>query len=76
MLINGVYSLEPPIPVCESTAYTIYHVGTAPIEKLYTFTVSDQVLEELGRCMVIYRQRYLEGHFTSLDILTSLGYNV
>lgn len=76
MVINGVYSLEPPVAVSESTAYTIYHVGTAPIEKLYTFTVSDQVLEELGRCLAIYRQRYMEGRFTSLDILESLGYNV
>lgn len=73
MVINGVYSLEPPFAVCESTAYTIYYVGTAPIEKLYTFTVSEQVLEELGRCMALYRERYLEGHFTSLDILRSLG---
>lgn len=76
MVINGVYSLDAPIPVCQSTAYTIYHVGTAPIEKLYTFTVSDQVLEELGRCLAIYRQRYLEGKFTSLDILGTLGYNL
>lgn len=72
MVINGVYSLTPPSPVCESTAYTIHYIGTAPIEKLYTFTVSEQVLEELGRCMMIYRERYLEGQFTSLDILRSL----
>ena len=72
MVINGVYNLEPPIPVSEATAYTIYHIGTAPLEKLYTFTVSDQVLEELGRCLTLYRQRYLEGQFTSLDILDCL----
>lgn len=72
MVINGVYNLEPPIPVSEATAYTIYHIGTAPLEKLYTFTVSDQVLDELGRCLTLYRQRYLEGQFTSLDILDCL----
>ena len=76
MVVNGVYSLEPPMEVSESTAYTIYYVGTAPMEKLYTFTVSDQVLEELGHCLAISRQRYLEGQFTSLDILKTLGYNV
>ena len=73
MVINGVYSLEPPLAVCDSTAYTICHIGTAPPGKLYTFTVSEQVLAELGQCMAIYRERYLEGHFTSLDILESLG---
>lgn len=72
MVINGVYSLDPPTEVCEGTAYTIYYIGTAPLEKLYTFTVSPQVLEELGRCLSLYRERYLEGHFTSLDILKSL----
>ena len=73
MVINGVYSLDPPVEVSESAAYTIYHVGTAPIEKLYTFTVTPSVLEELGRCLSVYRHRYLEGKFTSLDILESLG---
>lgn len=72
MVINGVYSLDPPVSVCDSTAYTIYYIGTAPIEKLYTFTVSEQVLAQLGQCMAIYRERYLEGQFTSLDILKSL----
>lgn len=72
MVINGEYSLDPPKTVSESTAYTIYYIGTAPIERLYTFTVSDQVMEELGQCMQIYRERYLEGKFTSLDILKAL----
>ncbi len=73
MVINGVYSLEPPLDVSESTAYTIHYIGTAPPGKLYTFTVSKQVLAELGQCLAVYRERYLEGHFTSLDILESLG---
>lgn len=73
MVLNGVYSLEPPIRVCEDTAYTIWYTGTAPLNKLFTFTVSEQVLSELGQCMAVYREHYLEGHFTSLDILKSLG---
>jgi len=73
MVVNGVYSLEPPFAVSDSTAYAIYFIGTAPIEKLYTFTVSGTVLAELGRCMDVYREQYLEGRFTSLDILESMG---
>ncbi len=75
MVLNGVYSLDAPMEVCEATAYTIRYIGTAPIAKLYTFTVSDQVLKELGQCLKKYRERYLEGHFTSLDILKTLEYN-
>ncbi|MCI8566575.1 MAG: DNA repair protein RecO [Lachnospiraceae bacterium] len=72
MVINGVYSLEAPFAVSDSTAYTIHYIGTAPLGKLYTFTVSEPVLAQLGQCMAVYRERYLEGHFTSLDILESL----
>ena len=72
MVLNGVYSLDPPFPVCDSTAYAIHYIATAPPEKLYTFTVSGPVLTELGRCMERYREQYLEGRFTSLDILKSL----
>ncbi len=72
MVINGVYSLEPPVPVCDATEYTIHFIAQTPVSKLYTFTVSDRVLDELGRCMDVYREKYLEGNFTSLDILKSL----
>jgi len=36
----------------ESTVYAIEHIAFSPIEKLYTFTVSDEVLEELKMCIV------------------------
>ena len=32
--------------------------------------------EQAQEAVAIYRQRYLEGQFTSLDILKTLGYNV
>jgi len=72
--VNGEF---PGVPADqkleESTAYALRYIAESPIEKLYTFTVSKQVLAELGQCLAVYRERYLEGHFTSLDILESLG---
>ena len=32
------------------TVYTVSYIICSPVEKLYTFLVSDQVLEELGEC--------------------------
>ena len=53
----------------ESTAYTIQYVMQAPFEKLYTFKVSDAVLQQLAEQCRIYRDRYIGHRFKSLAIL-------
>lgn len=53
----------------ESTAYTIGYVQNSPMEKLYTFTVSEEVLRELERECDHYRKKYIGHNFKSLDIL-------
>ena len=55
--------------VCESTLYTLQYIAASSIEKLYTFTVSEQVLGELRTVLRRYRELYMEGHFKSLEIL-------
>nr|MBQ8252219.1 DNA repair protein RecO [Lachnospiraceae bacterium] len=53
----------------DSTAYAIGYVQNSPIEKLYTFTVSDEVLGELERECDHYRKKYIGHNFKSLEIL-------
>lgn len=53
----------------DSTAYTIQFVYNTPMEKLYTFTVSPEVLAELARECGIYREKYIGHKFKSLEIL-------
>ena len=53
----------------ESAAYAISYVQNAPIEKLYTFTVSEEVLRQLERECAHYRKKYIGHNFKSLDIL-------
>jgi len=72
MVINGEYSETPPIRVCEATEYTLKVIIASPIENLYTFTVSVQVLDELKRCIKIFKAKYLDKTFHSLDILESM----
>jgi DNA repair protein RecO (recombination protein O) len=44
-------------------------VEQTPVERLYTFTVSDEVLKELAGECGIYRSRYIGHKFKSLEIL-------
>lgn len=72
MVINGEYSLELPCDVCEATKYTMEVIITSPIETLYTFTVSEQVVRELGQCVQSFKKRYIDSTFRSQEILESM----
>lgn len=52
-----------------STFYTMQYVISSPIEKLYSFTVSEQVLTELSMVMGRWRSRYTDKEFKSLEML-------
>lgn len=72
MVINGEYTEHPPREVCDSAGYAWEFVIASPVEKLYTFTVSDQVLAEFGRSVEINKSRYIDRNFHSLEILKTL----
>ena len=55
--------------VHESTVYTMQYIMTAKLAKLYTFSVSDQVLRELQQCIREYMKYYINHSFKSLKIL-------
>jgi len=71
MVINGEFPGIPTDRVWqESTVYAISYIMTSSIEKLYTFTVSDTVLEEMIRIAERYRLRYIDREFKSLEMLS------
>ncbi len=55
-----------------STAYTVDYIVTSPIEKLYTFTVTEPVLLELESLADSYRRRFVDRELKSLEILQTL----
>jgi len=57
------------IRINQSTLYTLQYIVSSPIEKLYTFTVSDEVLKQLQKIMKQYIENYVEKKFKSLEIL-------
>lgn len=72
MVLNGEYTETPPRPVSDSANYTWEYVTLSPVEHLYTFTLTDPVLEEFGRCVEINKKRYVDREFHSLDILDAM----
>lgn len=60
------------INVNDSTIYTMQYIITSTIEKLYTFTVNDEVLMELKNCMDSYREYNIDRKIKSLDLLNKL----
>ena len=84
LLVQCVYELKaiavngefPGIPadrkLDESTIYALRYIVESPVEKLYTFTVSDSVLQELRQIAKEYRERIIDRKFKSLEILKAL----
>jgi DNA repair protein RecO (recombination protein O) len=60
------------IKMSDSTIYTMQYIITSTIERLYTFTVSDEVLMELKKCMDSYREYNIDRKIKSLELLNRL----
>ena len=73
LILNGEY---PGIPEQErrlkDTVYTMNYIESSSVEKLYTFTVTAAILEELQEIAGIYRKKYMDREFKSLVILEDL----
>lgn len=60
------------IKINTSTLYTMQYIVSKEIEKLFTFKVSDVVLNELIRCVKSYMDFYVEHEFKSIEMLKIL----
>lgn len=60
------------VQVSESALYAMQYIITSPLEKLYTFKVTDEVMEELKVCIGDYANTYFEKRMKSLDLLEKL----
>lgn len=64
-LANDKSALE----INTSTLYAMQYIISKEVEKLYTFRVTDTVLNELQRCVKRYLDCYVDHEFKSLEIL-------
>lgn len=73
MVINGEFPGMPQNGKWqESTEYAVSYIMTSKIERLYTFTVSESVLQELVQIAKEYRQKYIDREMKSLEMLSLL----
>ncbi len=61
------------IRISQSSIYTIQYIISSPIEKLYTFNVSEEVLNELKMIGNRYFPMHVDKKFKSLEILDTLS---
>lgn len=73
LMIDGQYPGIPEGDWLESTRYSLDYIVRTPIEKLYTFTVSDEVLEQLETICRMFRRRFLDREMKSLSFLSALA---
>ena len=70
MTVNGEYAPDAGA-MSPSALYTCQYIMGAPMEKLYTFTVKPEVLEELEKLMNRHMKKVLDRKIRSLEILES-----
>ena len=56
----------------ESTIYALQYIAVSSVEKLYTFTVTETVLEQLEAVAAYYMKRFVGHKFKSLEVLQTL----
>ena len=70
---NGNLSLSSQgMTLSETTVYTMQRILSSPIEKLYSFTVSESILNELADAVHVYFCSHTDRPFKSLSMLDLL----
>lgn len=60
------------IAINTSTLYAMQYIISKEIGKLYTFTVTREIENELGRCIKLHLDRYMDHEFKALEMFNKL----
>ena len=70
--IEGEYPGAPAnMDMLDSTRYALSHIESSQLEKLYTFNVSDEVLNELCKITSLYRGKFIDRTLKSMEMLAT-----
>lgn len=69
MLCQDCHTGYGGLKVTEATLYTLQYILSAPLAKLFTFTVSKEVLEALSSCVDIHAKGQIDRELKSLKVL-------
>lgn len=71
--VNGEFPGAPQDEGLEKSAvYALEYIAASPVEKLYTFTVTDSVLRQLQQVAKDYMKKFTGREFKSLEVLKTL----
>ena len=68
-MLCGECQSRDRIELSASAVYTMQYIVSAEIGKLYTFSVSEEVLAEIGMVMNRLVEGYVDRKFRSLELL-------
>ena len=72
IVANGELQGLPQGNFSETALYAVEFIAGTPVEKLYTFTLKEEVLAELVQIAEKYLRDFLPGEFHTLEILETL----
>lgn len=61
------------LSISDSTRYTLQYIASSSIEKLFSFKVSDETLDELIRVVDAHRNKMIRHNFKSLEVMQDLS---
>lgn len=73
MVIDGRYDENPPGDVSDTCVYAWGYIIKSPLEKLYTFALTDEVFNELEECVSRSIRKYVDRKMNSLEVLETLA---
>ena len=74
IVINGEFPGAPEeMRLSDSALYTLEFIRTSPVESLYSFNLTENVLDEIKEVSKLYCNRYMNHRFKSLEILEING---
>jgi len=71
LVLNGEYPGPPP-DYSETTVYTLDYIEKCGIEKLFNFSLSNEVLAEIKEISDHFRIRFMDKSLKSIEILDNL----
>lgn len=73
LVVNGEFPGPPDDrPLGSSTLYVLQYIASSPLDRLFSFAVSESVLEELRQVSTEYMRKYVGHAFKSLEVLQTL----
>ena len=75
IVVNGEFAgipKEKEDDLEEASRYAVSFIVKSSVEKLYTFTVNDKVLAQLGQIAQESRKRTMDKSFKSLEVLDKM----